>query len=321
MSQPHKKAVYKPPSSEAITQAQNTTAALRLLLAQRRLYSKAKRWAFLRTIGISVIAVAAPIVTALYPKASVLVGAVATVWIFLSRTIFVGGEHGHSSKGAEVQEQFDVLVFSMPQLALRDPRVTPEEISDLVGTDTQVLAAAKNEKLLRWYPVDIEVEGSQNIAIAQRANAAYSERLLNSNANVWLGITLIWTLVALSVGIQLNLSYSQFLLGVAIPLLPALLDVYEQWRAIKSAGRERRAIADGIERLIREEDKRPVAGQDLLVWQDQLYGLRRKEPQVPNLVYKRTRKKNELAMKAAASELATVAKENSYRLKGQGGES
>lgn len=299
---------YEPPPAFEIARVQDTLMALRLLIAQRRLYSKAKRWAFLRTVGISVIAVGAPILTAVNPETSVVVGAAAALWVFLARTVFVTRERSHSSRAAEVQEQFDIEVFGMPQIAIRHPRVTPEEISDLVGTDEMAQQTARKERLLGWYPIDEELSGAQCIAIAQRANAAYSERLQRANANVWLSITAGWSVVALCVGLALDLTVAQFLLGVAIPLLPALLDVYEQCRAIRAAGSERRALADGIERLLREDDGHPIAGQDLLVWQDQLYALRRKAPQVPDLVYKRARKKNELAMHAAASALAAAAK-------------
>jgi hypothetical protein len=289
-----------------------------LLLAQRRLYSRAKRWAFLRSIGVSLIAVAAPIVTSVSPGAAVAVGTVASVWIFLSRTVFMTVERARSARAADVQEQFDVLVFAMPQLADRDPRVSPEEVSDLVGTDAQALAAAQKERLLDWYPVDPGIPGDKTIAIAQRANAAYTERLLTANANVWLGVTVGWACIAIVVGVGLKLSLTEFLLGVALPLLPALLDVYEQWQSTKSAGRERQAMANTIERLIRGQEGRALTVDDLLVWQDQLYGLRRNAPQVPNLVYSRSRRRNELAMNAAAAELAAVARSSTQGGTNQG---
>jgi hypothetical protein len=296
---------YEAPATSEIAGRQNSTAALRLLLAQRRLYTRAKRWAFLRTIGISVIAVVAPILTAVSPRTSVVVGAVAAGWIFLARTLFVGREHRHSLSAAELQEQFDLLAFGMPNLALRDPHVTPEQISDLVGSDAEALSAAKAEHLLDWYPLNSTVAGNFSVAIAQRANAAYSERLQHASANVWLGITVAWSVIAVIVSLQLGLKFSEFLLGVAVPLLPALLDVYEQWRTTRSAGVERQAMAAGIEQRVRDHS---VTGQDLVVWQDQMYGLRCRAPQVPELVYRRTRKKNELAMSAAAAELAAAAK-------------
>lgn len=63
---------------------QDELPALRLLLAQGKLYSRAKRWSFLRWIGFSTIGVAAPILAVITPNASVGVGALAGVWIFYS---------------------------------------------------------------------------------------------------------------------------------------------------------------------------------------------------------------------------------------------
>jgi type I restriction enzyme, R subunit len=62
-----------------------------------------------------------------------------------------------------------------------------------------------------------------------------------------------------------------------------------------------------IERFIRGQAERALAPEDLLLWQDQLYELRRESPQIPNLVYKRTRERNEQAMNKAAAELADAA--------------
>lgn len=299
---------YIPPPCRAIADSQNSIAALRLLVGQRKLYRVAKRWAFLRTIGLSVVAIAAPIITAVYPAASVAVGAVAGVWIFLSRTVFLGFERKKAAAAASVQEQFDLLIYDMPDIALRDPYVTPEEISSLVGDDASVEKAAKQERLFDWYPVDPALDGDVGIAIMQRANAAYAERLHSSNANVWLAVAISWSVTAVGLSISLGLSLETFLLGVALPVLPALLDVIEQWRVTKQAGAERRALAAGIERLIRGQDDHELSGQDLLVWQGQLYNLRREAPQIPTLIYKRTRRRNEQAMNSAAAELSRVAK-------------
>lgn len=286
---------------------QNDLQALRLLLAQRRLYTRAKWWSFLRWIGFSIIGVAAPILTAVVPGAAVVVGAIAGVWIFLSRSWFSSVEQNLAAKAAEIQERFDQWVFSMPELATRAPAASMEEIVQLVGTDESATSDAEKEHLKDWYPFDARVDGARSIAIAQRANAAYSERLLNANANVWLTITLAWSAVAAIVGIIVGLTFEQFLLGVALPLLPALLDVWDQFRLTKRAGEVRRAMADGIEKAIRGTGGRQLTPEDLLLWQEQTYELRRASPQVPNLVYKRARGHNEHAMNTAAAELAEIA--------------
>jgi hypothetical protein len=259
-------------------------------------------------LGIGVIAVAAPIATAFYPGIAVVVGAIAAVWVFFARTLFFTIERRQSAKAAEIQEQFDLLLFAMPQLAPRDPSATPEEISDLTGDDQTTLASVKRESLKNWYPIHADIDGKYAIAIAQRGNAAYSERLLRFNANLWLGITVIWSAIALAIGLILGLSTGQFLLGVVLPLLPALLDVWEQWRQIASASREQRALCDRIDKSIREEGQGSFSGEDLLLWQSQLYTLRRNAPHVLNAVYRKLRQKNELAMNSAAASLAEVAR-------------
>lgn len=307
--------VYRPPSTASLIMAQDDLPALRLLLAQRKLYSRAKRWSFLRWIGFSLIGVAAPILTVTVPSAAVAVGALAGVWIFLSRTLFSSAEQERAAKAADIQEQFDLRVFKMPHQVSRVPSASMEEISALVGDDASALREIDNERLRSWYPFDSRLNGTTSIAIAQRANAAYSERLLNANANVWLAITVLWSCAAVIVSLVVGLSLSAFLLGVALPLLPALLDVWDQYRSTKRAGAVRRSTADDIERYVRGQADRELAPEDLLLWQDQLYELRRRAPQIPNLVYKRARPRNERAMNAAVAELAVAA----LRRSSQGG--
>jgi hypothetical protein len=307
----HPAPVYEPPTTASMINGQDDPRALRLLLAQRRLYSRAKRWSFLRWIGFSVIGVAAPVLTVVVPDAAVTVGAIAGVWIFLSRTWFSTVEQSLAAKAADIQEQFDQFVFSMPAVVTRVPSASMEEIARLTGDEQTMLNDANREDLRGWYPFDDRVDGGISIAIAQRANAAYSERLLHANATVWLAVTLVWAAAAVIVSLIVGLTLSQFLLGVGLPLLPALLDVWEQFRSTKRAGEVRRAMADDIEKAIRGRENHDVAPEDLLIWQDQTYQLRRSSPQVPNLVYKRARDRNEHAMNTAAAELATVALERS----------
>ncbi|GAA1559666.1 hypothetical protein GCM10009789_11280 [Kribbella sancticallisti] len=195
----------------------------------------------------------------------------------------------------------------MPDQITRTPSASMEEVSSLTGDDQTVLNQAKKEKLTGWYPFDDRLNGLEAIAIAQRANAAYSERLLNVNGNVWLSTTVLWSCAAVIASLIVGLSLPEFLLGVALPLLPALLDVWEQYRSTRRAGLTRRTMASDIEAFVRGQSSRQLAAEDLLVWQSQVYDLRRTSPQIPNLVYKGMRDRNERAMNAAATELAEAA--------------
>lgn len=308
--------IYLVPTTGSIAEAQNAFGSLRLLLAQRKIHSIAKTWAMLRGIGVGIVAIAAPIITFVLPTSAVVIGAVAGVWIVLSRTVFASLERHYSGKGAVIQEQFDMTIFGMLPTPARVPEVTPELISRTVGTDDAAKAMIGKQSLRDWYPLELALDGASAIAIAQRANAAYSERLLTLNARVWLALTLVWSLATIALSIGLGLKLETFLLGVALPLLPALLDVIDQWRHTRQASKERLNLANIIEEAIKNSDDEPINPEDLLVWQDQLFALRRDAPQVSNLLYWLTRKKNEVAMSAGARDLSDVAKSHSKTANG-----
>jgi hypothetical protein len=299
---------YVAPTSETIAARQNQSDALRLLLAQRLLYAQAKRWAFLRAIGLGLIAILAPIVTALSPSLSVVAGSAAAFWILASRTIFVTVEKRIATRGAVVQEMFDHLIFEMPETTARAYRVTPEEIARIVGDKKKSKVRVQNERLRDWYPIDRDLPGADSIAIAQRANAAYAERLLWWNASTWLALIVGWSLVAIGISVVAGSTVGTFLVGVALPVLPPLLDTFDQWRRVRSAGKARRALAATIEDVLRDPQQETVDPQDLLVWQDQLFGLRAGAPQIPSVIYWGSRRTNERVMSEVAAELAASVK-------------
>src|SRR4051794_18752516 len=102
---------YKPPGSKTMQRRQDEPDALRLLIAQRRLYSKAKRWLGLRWIGMLVIGVGAPVVSVLWSSLAVPSSAIAGVWLFLGRTFLLSRQTVMTAEAAAVQEQFDLHVF------------------------------------------------------------------------------------------------------------------------------------------------------------------------------------------------------------------
>jgi hypothetical protein len=86
---------------------------------------------------------------------------------FSSRTIFVASESTGAAKAAAVQEDFDVLVFVMPLLALREPRPTPEEIAAVAGPDTNIRGTAAKERLIAGIRSTRDLDGTASIAVTQ----------------------------------------------------------------------------------------------------------------------------------------------------------
>lgn len=301
----HREDRYTERSTDEMIRLQDAPESLRLLLAQRRMHDRSKRWSMARYVGLTVLALFAPVIAVLVPVSAVYIGAISGVWLFFSRALFRKYEQEWSAKAAAAQEAFDHLIFGIDSSVQRTPTASLEEIAVITGTDGQVQQAAVKNKLLGWYPFDSELDGVNSVAIAQRANAIYSERLLKLNARIWLIVVGIWATAVLVYGIAAN-SASVLVLGIIMPLLPALLDVIEQYQFVRRAAGDRRKLADAIESQLRESG--PITAQSLLVWQDQMYNLRRESPQVPNLVYKAVRNRNEQAMNQAASQLANAVK-------------
>lgn len=301
---------YVPPTSTKMAANQDSPQGLRLLLAQRRMHSKAKFWSMVRGFGVAIIAIAAPTASVIWPNTAVISGAIAGLWIFLGRTVLASLQIARSRKAAAIQEDFDILVFEMPQLPRRNPRASLEEVALLSGQDTDLAENARSQKLTAWYPIDPSIPGAESVAIAQRANASYSSRLLKLNCNLWIGCTAAWIVIATVIGILVGLKFETFLLGIFLPVLPALLDVYEQWRLTKMASLERSSLADDIETSIADNSENGVNPEDLLMWQDRIYSLRVGTPQTADILYKITRNRNEQAMSGAADQIAQSIRTN-----------
>lgn len=298
---------YAPPAAADIAKAQNADPNLKLMLAQRRFYSRAKRWAGIRGIGTGIIAVAAPLLAAFVASAAVPAATTAAIWYVLSRVLFRHLERRDATRGASVQEQFDTAIFGMPPIAVREPRVLPEDVTRIVGTRRRRAYAV--ERLRNWYPIQEGVPGRIAIAIAQRANVSYTRRLLERHATLWLWVLVGWSLVAVIISLLARFSLATFLLAVAIPVLPPLVDAWDEYVSVRAASREREALANEIHDAIAADAAAPISPEHLVAWQSQLFALRRDAPLVPDWLYGLLRRGNEAEMSEAAETIGRTAQQ------------
>lgn len=294
---------YRPPAAASMRLVQNQPRSLQLLLAQRRMYSVAKRWQTIRWWGVLVIGVSAPVLAVFLPKTAVAVGAIAGLWLFAGRTLLAWAESNQMSRAASVQEVFDQTVFGMPRSIIRSALPSPEDIARIAGTGAALTVDARREKLIDWYPIDVANSGARAVAIAQRANAAYSDRLLRATVTLWVTVAGVWVCVVIAASLIVKMDLATFLLGVFLPVLPAALDAFEYIRSIARAAKDRADLANTI--ASRLEPGERIEPYELLVWQERLYDLRRTTPQVPDWLYRMLRDKNEEAMHAVATQFAS----------------
>ena len=250
-----------------------------------------------------VLGIGAPFVALLAPNFAVVVGAVAGLWLLAGRTVLSWLETRTMVRAACVQEELDQYLFTMPETITRAERPSPEGVVLMAPEeDAPLVVAAQKERLTDWYPIDAATPGAVTIAIAQRSNAAYTDRLIRTTVTVWALCAVIW-LAALVLWASLTgITLANFLLGALFPVLPAFLDVAEYVGNTWKAAQDRTDLAATIARRLAQSNA-PVDGQDLLVWQERLFDLRRTTPQVPNWLYGLTRRRNERAMNAAARQL------------------
>ncbi len=299
---------YTPPATGAVLlRRQDELDALRYLIAQKRMYSRAKRCLSIRWFGMLVIGLAAPVVSIIWPQMAVVAGSIAGLWIFLGRTLLMSLQKTETERAAATQEQFDFYVYEMPQGTPRPKLPSLEEIALAAGSDSAISEIAARERMLEWYVVSASDPGTVAVAIAQRSNASYSYRLLRTTWIAWAVVAILWTAALAIVCCVIGLSLSTFLLGVALPVLPAFLDAIEYVIGIRRSTRDREALFREIESKI-GNDEDPVTAENLRVWQESLYDLRRDTPTVPDFVYRLKRMKNEAAMSSAAEQLSKRAR-------------
>lgn len=293
---------YIAPSSAVIKHRQNEPEALRLLIAQRRLYTRAKAWQGIRWVGVLVLGLAAPFISLLLPGAAVTIGAISGVWLFIGRTLLTVLEARTMVKAACIQEELDQLLFAMPVTIARSERPEPEEIALLSGREDRFHQVAEKESLLDWYPIDPSDPGAVSVAIAQRSNASYTGRLIRTTVTTWAAAAVLWIAILMVWAAASEISLSNFLLGALFPVLPAVLDVSEYLISTWKAARDRSDLAATIAARL-SPGQPTIDGQELLVWQERLFDLRRTTPQIPNWLYRITRRRNEQAMHSAAATL------------------
>lgn len=281
------------PSLEDISLAQEQPRNLRRQQAAREFYKNAKKLqVFGSRIGLT-IALAAPIVMWLKPDGGPALGAIGGLWIFISRLALKPLQERRRVQGALTQEMFDCDVLGLPwNMALGRP-IAEEDVN-------RAAAREENGDVSNWYPTENNAPWPMSVLICQRSNAVWARRQHRTYGGVLVGFVIIWALVGIVSALVNAATLAQYLVNLALPSLPALLDASEHALDHFKASRER----DSVEADIDDALVRDLGRADLRAIQDELFMLRRNAPLVPEWYYKRLRPKFEEDMKYAARQRA-----------------
>ena len=278
---------------------------MRLLAAQRHLYTQAKqlqRWRVAGTIGLAAIA---PVMYYLIPDSKAGLAVSGGIWLLASRVILEGIEAKRIEQAAKIQEQFDVELFELPwNRVLVGNKLSPELINSADNS-----YSGDREELKDWYADTGSVPYPLDVLLCQRANLVWDWRLRRHYA--W-GISAM-TALLLGLGIMLavvtSLALLDYLLALFVPSLAALLRGVEVAKAHFKTATEKEKIEQEISEIWEAglRDPTSVSREQCRRIQDCIYVLRSKGPLVPDEWYTWLRDRYQVDMQSAVAQLRTSA--------------
>lgn len=281
----------------SISIQQNEPDQIDLLVAQRYLYSLAKKYFTGRSVAALALAIIGPVVAVVHPNAAGYVGLFSLAYLVIDFTVLESLENKSKESAAKVQELFDTRVLSMPwNDAVVGARPQTEVISQALANRKSI----DRSQLIDWYaPEAGNVPEAFGRILCQRTNLAWDTNLRRRYAILMIsvlgGVTFIALVIALKYQVTLNTLFG----GLIFPLIP-FIEIYIR----QIIGHFR--TADGTRELI-ERIEQPInqlmAGENVggldsfsRTFQDELYRHRKSCPLVFDWVYWRMRNSQEKDM-------------------------
>ncbi|WP_336734434.1 S-4TM family putative pore-forming effector [Chryseobacterium sp. VD8] len=272
-----------------ILRDQNLSINVDKLLAQRRLYSNAKKINYL----LIIITVCTPITISFLTNFTNLkiddknwIYAVYTVLIIIGEKILEIYIDRSKKTAASIQENFDITIFKLPENeTLNTTFIDLDVIRKYSKKDNKNIK--KIEKVKNWYSKEIDVLPT-NIAIifCQRMNICYDQNIKKKYSNILVALSLITFIILLVFSLSSGFSLKKFFIEALFPSMPLFLFTYKEYKTnletVDNLQKLREIIEDkldsvSINDIIEVEDLRNI--------QDRIYQNRILSPLIPNFIY------------------------------------
>lgn len=286
-----------------ISERQNSEESMSLLRADTWYYLRAKRWHALRVLGMLLLAIAAPVVLFWKPGWGDWVGAIAGAWVLVGRTVLSWLDERNVRTAATIQEEFDVGLFDLDwNESLAGPKVASEDIHSAAQ---RVHKEKQLKRLRNWYADGDRAPWPLNVVLCQRSSAVWGRRGHYWYAYLVLGLGIAWFVAGLVMEGAAHVTVAGYLVKVFLPSQPAFLDTIDLHRGHLRLAKAKEALEVQTTDLWNSgvQSRGSVTEQDCREIQDQTYRLRKSGMQIPQVVYKVRRKRDEEAMRAAVGRL------------------
>ncbi|MBU8900820.1 hypothetical protein KRR26_34970 [Corallococcus sp. M34] len=286
-------------ASSDIAIRQNFAENLERLAAQRVLYSRGKLARGASAFMGTLLAIAS-IPTALFcPTLSAGLSLAALLWTFVELILVDGVEDKNRQMAALIQEDFDTQVFGLAWNPALGARPIPETIVDAGRS------GKGDERLKGWYPDLSMLPRPLEILACQRTCVVWDHRARGEYQLLLTITALALVVAAITAGVATGQSLSNFLVGFAVPIVPALQHCIKTIKAHRRAHAAQDLLSGDIDMLWTEgvKSKGRLSDLKLRQVQDRLLLYRREQPAVPDYLYWRQRSRYEVAMRETAQRL------------------
>ena len=276
-----------------IPSKQNEDFQLQLLLAQRLMYSSAKRWSLSQLIIIVFGSIGVTIFAKLAPTMHCYAALCAVVLTLLNEIFISSYILNKKRLAARTQELFDSNVFELPwNTVYAEEKPTPEDI--IIYTSSNCISF---KELKDWYHPII---GNEDISIAriicQRINIDYDNRLRLNYIKFLLVLVVFTFITCFIIAMWKNMSLVSFLIGLIIPIFPAILFFVRELKDHNKSMNRLKVVTDKVKatwgKILTATNNELLI--DSIEIQSAIFLHRVTDPLVPDWLYKKMRSKREI---------------------------
>lgn len=276
---------------------QNGRKAIKLLAAQRALYSQAKRyWAL--TLILNIIVLPSLSVFVVYNQRYAAFVAIFGITLLLLNGLLILLIQQHIRTAATVQELFDNYVLGIPLNAIIVDQPNLDET--VAYWSTRYLSRHTDKRLKDWYATSLKTM-PQTLATltGQTINSWWDSGLRTTYTFLLCTTAILITGLLFTLGLMRNLDLESFVLIVMVPITaPVQILASECYKNIQAASRAQKNCNRA--KILSEQSKsKTIAIADIRALQDSIFVHRVSSPLVFDFIYWLTRKQNELTMKKA----------------------
>jgi hypothetical protein len=258
---------------------QNSEWSMQRLLAEEALRAKSLRMQAARILLGLLMAVAAPLATAMGESGRLYVGLGGTALTLASVLLLEARERAYRTAAVECKEQFDASLFGIP------PTVGPR---GKILTEEEICAEAAKRGTSRhrvrdWYPDPENVPHGFAVLLCQRASLVWDIRLRRRFATVAAAVLGLWTGAGVLVSLAMDVSLRFYMLTWIIPSTPLLVIGIQAMTVHRDIAGRRESLLSRLSFIWQaaKGQNRDVAPAEFRALQEAVFHIRNDAPVLP----------------------------------------